>query len=52
MIVLCIILALILLIFFVPYGIDMAYEDGELSYGIQIGPISIRLGPKPPPTPK
>ncbi len=51
-IILSILLFLILLIFFVPYGIDAMYADGVFRLGIQAGPIRIRLLPKKPPTPR
>lgn len=52
MVVLIILLALILLIFFVPYGIDAAYENGQPRLCVRAGPFSIRLYPKKPKTEK
>jgi len=51
-IILGVILLLILLIFFVPYGVDAMYADGVFRLGIQAGPIRIRLLPKKPLTPR
>ena len=51
-IILGVILLLILLIFFVPYGVDAMYADGVFRLGVQAGPIRIRLLPKKPPTPR
>ena len=51
--ILLIILALvILLIFFVPYGVDAGYEEGVLSLRIKAGPFRFTLYPKKPPTEK
>jgi hypothetical protein len=52
LVVLIILLALILLIFFVPYGIDAAYENGQPRLCVRAGPFSIRLYPKKPKTEK
>ena len=52
MIVLIILLALILLIFFVPYGVDAAYENGQPRLSVRAGPISVRLYPRKPKTEK
>ena len=52
MIVLIILLALVLLIFFVPYGVDAAYENGQPRLSVRAGPISIRIFPRKPKTPK
>lgn len=45
---LIVLLALILLVFFVPYGVDVSYEAGAVGLGIKAGPvrISIPLGEK------
>ena len=52
MVVLIILIVLIALIFFVPYGVDAAYEDGQARLCVRAGPISIKLLPKKPPTEK
>ena len=52
MIVLIILLALIVLVFFVPYGVDAAYENGQARLCVRAGPVSIRLYPKKPKTAK
>ncbi len=52
MVVLIILLALILLIFFVPYGVDAAYEEEVLTVKVKAGPVRIRLLPKKPLTEK
>ena len=52
MIVLIILLALIVLVFFVPYGVDAAYENGQARLSVRAGPVSIRLYPKKPKTAK
>lgn len=52
LVVLIILLALIGLIFFVPYGVDAAYEGGEFSLRVKAGPLRIRLLPKKPLTEK
>lgn len=41
-------LLLIFLVFFLPYGIDAGYEDGEFHLAAQAGPIRIMLYPKKP----
>ena len=51
-IVLGIILLLILLIFFVPYGIDVLYSDNSLRISVKAGPILIKILPKKPLTEK
>ena len=53
MIVLIILLALIALVFFVPYGVDAAYENGQARLSVRAGPVNIiRLYPKKPKTEK
>lgn len=52
LIILAVIAALILLIFFVPYGVDASYQDGVFRLGIKAGPIRIGLFPKKPLTEK
>lgn len=52
MIVLIILLALIALVFFVPYGVDAAYENGQARLCVRAGPVSIRLYPRKPKTEK
>ncbi len=52
MVVLLIILALILLIFVVPYGIDVIYSDGVLRLGVKLGPFRLWLLPRRPKKPK
>ena len=52
MVVLMILLALILLIFFVPYGVDAAYEEGTAVVRIAAGPFRYTLYPKKPQTEK
>ena len=51
-IILAVLAALILLVFFVPYGVEAAYEDGVFRLGIKAGPICIGLFPKKPLTEK
>lgn len=41
---------LILLIFFVPYGVDAGYEQGLAFLRIKAGPLHLQLWPKKPPT--
>ena len=41
-----IIIAILLLIFVVPYGVDAAYEDEGFRLGIKAGPFRIWLLPK------
>ena len=43
---------LILLVFFLPYGVDVGYTDEVLRVGIKAGPLCIRLLPKKPLTEK
>ena len=43
---------LILLIFFVPYGVDAGYEEGVFSLRLKAGPFRFRLYPKKPPSEK
>ena len=50
MVVLIILLVLIALVFFVPYGVDAAYEDGRASLSVRAGPVSVRLLPRKPQT--
>lgn len=45
-ILLAILVVLIILIFFVPYGVDAAYGDDGFRLGIQAGPVRIGLYPK------
>ena len=52
MIVLIILLVLIGLIFFVPYGLDAAYENGKARLCVRAGPVSIRMYPQKPKTEK
>ena len=52
MVVLIILLALILLIFFVPYGVDAAYEEGKATLRVAAGPFRLTLYPKKPLTEK
>ena len=51
-IILAVLAALILLVFFVPYGVEASYEDGVFRLGIKAGPIYIGLFPKKPLTEK
>ena len=51
-ILLAIFLLLILLIFFVPYGVDVIFSGQELRLGVKAGPIRIWLYPKKPLTPR
>ena len=51
-IILAVLAALILLIFFVPYGVDASYENGVFRLGVKAGPIRIGLLPKKPLTEK
>ena len=51
-IILAVLAALILLIFFVPYGVDASYKDGVFRLGVKAGPIRIGLFPKKPLTEK
>ncbi len=50
MVVLIILLALILLVFFVPYGIDVSFEECVLRVKVAAGPIRIQLFPRKPKT--
>ena len=52
MIVLVILLLLIALIFFVPYGVDAAYEKGVFVLRVKAGPLRIKLFPRKPKTEK
>ena len=52
MVVLIILLALLLLIFVVPYGVDASYAQGVLRVKIKAGPIRLQIYPRKPPTPK
>lgn len=52
MVFLIILLALIGLIFFVPYGVDAAYEGGQARLSVRAGPVSIKIFPKKPLTEK
>ena len=52
MIFLIILLALILLIFFIPYGVDAGYENSLFTFAVQAGPVCIRLFPRKPKTEK
>ena len=52
MIVLMIVIAILLLIFVVPYGIDAAYEEGTVRLGVKAGPFRIWILPKKPKTEK
>lgn len=51
-IILAVLAVLILLIFFLPYGVDASYADDTLRVGIKAGPIRIWLLPKKPLTEK
>lgn len=51
-IVLAVLAILILLVFFVPYGVDASYADETIRVGIKAGPLRIRLLPKKPLTEK
>ena len=46
MIALIVIAVLILLIFFLPYGVDAAYENAVLRLSVKAGPLRFRLLPK------
>ncbi len=52
MIVLLILALLILLVFFVPYGVDASYAQSVLSLYVKAGPLRFRLLPKKPKTEK
>lgn len=52
LIILAVIAALILLIFFVPYGVDASYMEGVFRLKIAAGPIRIGIFPKKPLTEK
>jgi len=45
-------LALLLLIFAVPYGVDVSYVQGVLGLKIKVGPFRVRILPKKPLTPR
>ncbi len=51
-ILLAVLAILIVLVFFVPYGVDASYEDGVFRLGIQAGPFRFGLYPKKPLTPR
>ena len=50
-ILLAVFVILILLIFFVPYGIDVQYAEDVLRLSVKAGPITVKLLPKKPLTP-
>ena len=45
-IILAVLAILILLVFFLPYGVDVGYADEVLRVGIKAGPLRIWLLPK------
>ena len=47
-ILLAVLIILIILIFFVPYGVDASYENGVFSLGFQAGPFRIGIFPRKP----
>ena len=47
-IILAVLAVLILLVFFLPYGVDVGYADEVLRVGIKAGPIRVWLLPKKP----
>ncbi len=51
-IILAVLAVLILLVFFLPYGVDVGYADEVLRVGIKAGPLRIWLLPKKPLTEK
>ena len=51
-IILAVLLFVILLVFFVPYGVDAIYNEAGFRVGIKAGPLRIWLYPKKPPTPR
>lgn len=51
-IILAVLAVLILLVFFLPYGVDVGYADEVLRVGIKAGPIRVWLLPKKPLTEK
>lgn len=51
-IILAVLAVLILLVFFLPYGVDISYADEVLRVGIKAGPIRVWLLPKKPLTEK
>lgn len=51
-IILAVLAVLILLVFFLPYGVDVGYADEVLRVGIKAGPIHVWLLPKKPLTEK
>ncbi len=51
-IILAVLAVLILLVFFLPYGVDIGYADEVLRVGIKAGPIRVWLLPKKPLTEK
>lgn len=52
MVVLLIILAILLLIFAVPYGVDVIYAGGKVRLGVKAGPFRVWLLPKKAKKPK
>lgn len=52
MVILAVLAILILLVFFLPYGVDVGYADEVLRVGIKAGPLRIWLLPKKPLTEK
>ena len=48
MIFLIVLLILILLIFFVPYGVDVSYEGGVFELRAKAGPFRVRIFPRKP----
>lgn len=51
-IVLSVLLLLIFLIFFLPYGVDILYKKECLQIGVKAGPIRVRILPRRPSTEK
>ena len=51
-IILAVLAILILLVFFLPYGVDVGYADEVLRVGIKAGPLRVWLLPKKPLTEK
>ena len=47
-IILAVLAVLILLVFFVPYGVDVSYAEEALKLGVKAGPFRIWLLPKKP----
>ena len=52
MVVLIILIVILLLVFAVPYGVDVSYESDTLCLGVKAGPLRIRLLPQKPKTAK